>query len=153
MTLMIVKHKAYCEQPLATIDVMNHITQLFGHGPLCSTTEIPGYDNLFPREVECARPTTSLSRKARKEEAVRVARAGCAYSAKELSHYVIMVHGPRRTTAPASPRTPYRQGLLTVYESAKINLAPFRIPSGYGEDADADKARSLPGDLSDADSI
>ncbi len=50
-----------------------------------STTEVQGYINLFPREVECARPTTSLSRKARKEQTVRVARAGCAYSAKELS--------------------------------------------------------------------
>ena len=66
---------------------MNRIAQLFGYGPLRSTTEVPGHSNLFPREVECARPTTSLSRKGRKEEAVRVARAGCTYSAKELSYY------------------------------------------------------------------
>jgi hypothetical protein len=80
MTLMEVKHKADCEQPLATINVMNRIAKLFGYGPLCSTTEVPGCSNLFPREVECARPTTSLSCKGRKEEAVRVARAGCIYS-------------------------------------------------------------------------
>ena len=72
MTLMEVKHKADCEQPLATIDVMNRIAQLYGYGPVCSTTEVQGYSNPFPLEVECARPTTSLSRKARKEEAVRV---------------------------------------------------------------------------------
>ncbi len=84
---MEVKHKAYCEQPLATIDVMNRIAQLFGYGQLRSTTEVPAHSNLFPREVECARPKTSLSRKGRKEEAVRVARAGCIYSAKELSYY------------------------------------------------------------------
>ncbi len=87
MTLMEVEHKADCEQPLATINVMNSITKLFGYGPLHSTTEIPGHINLFLCEVECARPTTSLSRKGRKEEAVRVARAGCVYSAEELSYY------------------------------------------------------------------
>jgi hypothetical protein len=87
MTLMEVKHKADCEQPLATIDIMNRIAKLFGYGQLRSTTEVPGHSNLLPREVECARPTTSLSRKGRKEEAVLVARAGCVYSAKELSYY------------------------------------------------------------------
>ncbi len=89
MTLKEVKHKADCEQPLATIDVMNSIAHLFGYGPLRSTTVtvVPGHSNLFPREVECARATTSLSRKGRKEEAVRVACAGCVYSAKELSYY------------------------------------------------------------------
>ncbi len=87
MTLMEVKHKADCEQPLATINVMNRIAQLFGYGLLHSTTEVLGHSNLLPREVECARLTTSLSRKGRKEEAVRMARAGCVYSAKELSNY------------------------------------------------------------------
>jgi hypothetical protein len=53
---------------------MNHITQLFGYGQLHSTTEVPGDSNLFPREVQCARPTTSLSSKGRK-------------AAKELSYY------------------------------------------------------------------
>jgi hypothetical protein len=38
MTLMEVKNKADCEQPLATIDVMNRIAQLYGYGPLRSTT-------------------------------------------------------------------------------------------------------------------
>jgi hypothetical protein len=87
MTLMEVKHKAYCEQPLAMIDIMNRIAQLYRYGPLHSTTEVQGHSNLFPREVECARLTTSLSCKARKEEAMMVARAGCVYSAKELSYY------------------------------------------------------------------
>ncbi len=82
---MEVKHKADCEQPLATIDVMNHIAKLFGYGQLRGTTEVPGHCDLFLREVECARPTTSLSRKGRKEEGVRVARAECAYSAEERS--------------------------------------------------------------------
>jgi hypothetical protein len=76
MTLIEVKHKADCGQPLATIHVMNRIAQLYGYGPLRSTTEVQGDRNPFPREVECARPTTSLSRKAAKEQAVRVARAG-----------------------------------------------------------------------------
>ncbi len=75
MTLMEVKHKADCEQPLATIDVMNRIAKLFGYGPLRGTTEVPGHCNLFLREIECASPTTSLSRKGRKEGAVWVARA------------------------------------------------------------------------------
>jgi hypothetical protein len=66
---MEVKQKADCEQPLATIDVMNRIAKLYGYGPLRSTTEVQGYSNSFPREVKCARPTASLSRKARKEEA------------------------------------------------------------------------------------
>jgi hypothetical protein len=87
MTLMEVKHKADCEQPLATIDVMNRIAKLFGYGPLRGTTEVPEHCNLFLREVECARPTTSLSCKGRKEEAVRVARAECVYSPEELSYY------------------------------------------------------------------
>ncbi len=87
MTLMEVKHKADCEQSLATINVMNSIAKLFGYGPLRCTTEVPGHCNLFLREVECARPTTRLSRKGRKEEAVRVARAGCVYSVEELPYY------------------------------------------------------------------
>jgi hypothetical protein len=87
MPLMEVKHKADCEQPLATIDAMNRIAQLFGYGLLRSTTEVQEYSNPFPREVDCARPTTSLSSKARREEAVWVGRAGCVYSAKELSYY------------------------------------------------------------------
>ncbi len=66
---------------------MNRIAKLFGCGPLRGTTEVPGHCNLFLRQVECARPTTSLSRKGRKEEAVRMARAGCVYSAEELSYY------------------------------------------------------------------
>jgi hypothetical protein len=33
ISLMEVKHKAYCEQPLAMIDVMNRIAQIFGYGP------------------------------------------------------------------------------------------------------------------------
>ncbi len=86
-TLMEVKRKADCEQPLATIDVMNRIAKLFGYGPLRVTTEVSGHYNLFLREVECARPTTSLSRKERKEEAVRVACTECVYSAEELSYY------------------------------------------------------------------
>ena len=73
-TLMDVKRKADCEQPLATIDVMNRIARVFGYGPLRGATEVSGHYNLFLREVECARPTTSLSRKERKEVAVRVAR-------------------------------------------------------------------------------
>ncbi len=77
MTLMEVKHKANCEQPLAMINVMNRIAQLFGYGLLHSTTEVLGHSNLFPREVECARLTTILSRKGRKEEPVRMARVGC----------------------------------------------------------------------------
>ncbi len=89
MTLMEVKHKADCEQPLAMIDVMIRIAQQYSYGPLRSTTEVHGYSNPFPREVECVRPTTSLSPKARKEEALRVARAGCAYSAKERSYYEV----------------------------------------------------------------
>jgi hypothetical protein len=86
-TLMEVKHKADCEQPLATIDVMNSIAKLFGYGPLRGTTEVSGHYNLFLREVECTRPTTSLSRKERKEGAVRVARTECVCSAEELSYY------------------------------------------------------------------
>ncbi len=78
-----VKRKADCEQPLATIDVMDRIAKLFGYGPLRRTTEVSGHYNLFLREVECARLTTSLSRKERKEEAVRVARTECVYSAEE----------------------------------------------------------------------
>ena len=84
---MEVKHKAYCEQPLAMIDVMNRIAKLFAYGPLRGTTEVSGHYNLFLPEVECARPTNSLSRKERKEAAVRVARPGCPYSAEELSYY------------------------------------------------------------------
>ncbi len=80
-----VKHTADCEQPLATIDVMNRIAKLFGYGPLRCTTEVPGHCNLFIREVECARPTTSISHKGRKEGAVLMARAECVYSAEELS--------------------------------------------------------------------
>jgi hypothetical protein len=68
-TLMDVKRKADCEQPLATIDVLN---RMFGYDSLLGTTEVSGYYNLFLREVKCARPTTSLSRKERKEGAVRV---------------------------------------------------------------------------------
>ena len=83
---MEVKHKADCEQPLAMIDVMNLIAKLFGYGQLRSTTEVPGHCNLFLREVECARPTTSLSRKGRKEEAMPMARAGCVYSVEEVSY-------------------------------------------------------------------
>jgi hypothetical protein len=55
LTLMEVKHKTDCEQPLATINVMNRIAQFFGYGPLRSNTEVQGDSNLFPREVECAR--------------------------------------------------------------------------------------------------
>ncbi len=84
---MDVKRKADCEQPLATIDVMNRIARVFGCGPLRGATEVSGHYNLFLREVECARPTTSLSRKERKEAAVRVARPGCPYSAEKLSYY------------------------------------------------------------------
>jgi hypothetical protein len=40
LTLMEVKHKADCEQPLATIDVMNRIAKLFGYGQLRGTTEV-----------------------------------------------------------------------------------------------------------------
>ncbi len=86
-TLMEVKRKADCEQPLATIDVMNRIAKFFGYGPLRGTTEVSGHYNLFLREVECARPTTNPSRKERKEGAVRVARTECVYSAEELSYY------------------------------------------------------------------
>jgi hypothetical protein len=86
-TLMDVKRKADCEQPLATIDVMNRIARVFGYGPLYGTTEVSGHYNLFLREVECSRPTTNLSRKERKEAAVRVARPECVYSAEELSYY------------------------------------------------------------------
>jgi hypothetical protein len=84
---MDVKRKADCERPLATIDVMNRIARVFGYGPLRGATEVSGHYNLFPREVKCARPTTSLSRKERKEATVRVARPGCPYSAEELSYY------------------------------------------------------------------
>jgi hypothetical protein len=66
---------------------MNSIAKLFGYGPLRCTTEVPRHCNLFLREVECARPTTSLSRKGRKEEVLLVAHAGCVYSAEELSYY------------------------------------------------------------------
>ena len=76
-TLMDVERKADCEQPLATIDIMNRIARVFGYGPLRGTTEVSGHYNLFLREVECARPTTNLSRKERKEVAVRVARPEC----------------------------------------------------------------------------
>ncbi len=72
-------------QPLVTIDVMNSIAKLFGYGPLRSTTEVPGHCSLFLREVECARPTTSLSRKGRKEGAVRVACAECILLRRESS--------------------------------------------------------------------
>ena len=84
---MDVKRKANCEQPLATIDVMNRIARVFGYGLLGGTTEVSGHYNLFLREVECARPTTNLSHKERKEAAVRVARPECVYSAEELSYY------------------------------------------------------------------
>jgi hypothetical protein len=83
---MEVKRKAYCEQPLATINVMNRIAKLFGYGPLRGTTEVSGHYTLFLREVKCARPTTNPSRKERKEGAVRVARTECVYSAEELSY-------------------------------------------------------------------
>jgi hypothetical protein len=86
-TLMEVKCMTNCEQPFATIDVMNRIAKLFGYGPLRGTTEVSGHYNLFLREVECARPTTSLSRKERKEGAVRMAHTECVYSAEELSYY------------------------------------------------------------------
>jgi hypothetical protein len=90
-TLMNVKRKADCEQPLATIDVMNRIARVFGYGPLRGTTEVSGHYNLFLRhwlrEVECARPTTNLSRKERKEAAVRVASPECVYSAEESTYY------------------------------------------------------------------
>jgi hypothetical protein len=46
---MDVKRKADCEQPLATIDVMNRIAKVFGYGPVCGTTEVPGHSNLFLR--------------------------------------------------------------------------------------------------------
>jgi hypothetical protein len=82
-----VERKADCEQPLATIDVMNPIARVFGYGPLRGTTEVSGHYNLYLREVECVRPTTNLSRKERKEAAVRVARPGCPYSLEELSYY------------------------------------------------------------------
>jgi hypothetical protein len=85
-TLMNVKRKADCEQPLATIDVMNSIARVFGYGPLCGTTEISGH-YLFLCEVECARLTTNLSRKERKEAAVQVARPECVYSAEESPYY------------------------------------------------------------------
>jgi hypothetical protein len=78
-TLMDVKRNADCEQPLATIDVMNRIARVFGYGPLRGTTEVSGHYNLFLREVECARPRTNLSRKERKEAAVRVACPECVY--------------------------------------------------------------------------
>jgi hypothetical protein len=86
-TLMGVKRKAYCEQPLATIDVMNRIARFFGYGPLRGATEVSGHDNLVLHEVECARPMTNLSRKERKEAAVRVTRPECVYSAEESSYY------------------------------------------------------------------
>ncbi len=84
---MDVKRKADCEQPRATIDVMNRISIVLGYGPLRGTTEVSGHYNLFLREVKCARPTTSLSRKERKGGGVRVARTECVYSAEELSYY------------------------------------------------------------------
>ena len=37
-TVMDVKRKADCEQPLVTINVMNRIAQLYGYGQLHSTT-------------------------------------------------------------------------------------------------------------------
>ncbi len=86
-TLMDVKRKADCEQPLATIDVMNRIARVFGYGPLLGTTEVSGHYNLFLREVKCARPTINLSCKERKEGIVRVARPECVYSTEELSYY------------------------------------------------------------------
>jgi hypothetical protein len=88
VTLMDVKHKAACEQPLATIDVKNSITWVFAYGLLLlvrCTTQVQ--EHLAPRKVECARQTTSLSRKGRKEQAVRVACAGCVYTNAELSHF------------------------------------------------------------------
>ena len=66
---------------------MNRIAKVFGYGPLRGTTEVSAHYNLFLREVECARPTTSLSRKERKEGAVQVARPECVYSAEQLSYY------------------------------------------------------------------
>ncbi len=65
---------ADCEIPLATIDVMNRIAKLFGYEPLRNTTEVPGHSNLFLHEVECARPTTSLSRKGQKPPIVYIGR-------------------------------------------------------------------------------
>jgi hypothetical protein len=82
-TLMEVKRKADCEQPLTTIDVMNRFAKLFRYGPLRGTTKVSGHYNLFLREVECARPTTNPSRKERKEGGVRVARTECVDSAEE----------------------------------------------------------------------
>jgi hypothetical protein len=87
-TLMEVKRKAYCERPLATIDVMNSFAKLFGYGPLRGTTEVSGHYNLFLLDVECARPTTNPSHKERKEGAVRVDRTESVNSAEELSYYV-----------------------------------------------------------------
>jgi hypothetical protein len=66
---------------------MNRIAKLFGYRPPRGTTEVPGHCDLFLRKVECARPTTSLSSKGRKEGAVQMASAGCVYSAEELSYY------------------------------------------------------------------
>jgi hypothetical protein len=86
-TLTNVKRKADYEQPLAMIDVMNRIARVFGYGPLHGTAEVSGHYNLFLREVECARPTTNLSRKECKEAAVRVARPERVYSAEESSYY------------------------------------------------------------------
>ncbi len=50
-TLMEVKRKADCEQPLATINVMNRIAKFLGYGPLRGTTEVSGHYNLFLREA------------------------------------------------------------------------------------------------------
>ncbi len=52
LTFMEVKHKADCEQSLATIDFINRIAKLFGYGSLRGTSEVPGHCNLFLREVE-----------------------------------------------------------------------------------------------------
>jgi hypothetical protein len=142
-TLMNVKRKADCEQPLAKIDVMNRIARVFGYGPLLGTTEVSGHYNLFLREVECARPTTNLSRKERKEAAVRVASPECVYSAEESSYYernqdwyihqdynrvVQPIVYACRVLIPDQLVTPPLEGTLTPVKATCDDQSPEREP-------------------------